>query len=138
MSSYVKYKVVRLPIQPLLDKLGVDDPWDTEDYLKRKLGDRYDGIGMSKDFFMLQAASGEDGHNNYYIDYVVECDRRCSEGEYGYMQLLNEQEEVQYGMIFSALEISFDIKDLRKICYCYYNCSEPPDYYFAKSDIFSF
>ena len=36
MSSYKGYISLRLPMNFLLRKLGVEDPWDCEEYIKKK------------------------------------------------------------------------------------------------------
>ena len=64
MSDYVHKKVVRYPLQGLMDKLNVEDPYDCDDYLKDKLGSLYNrDLG-----FEIEITD-----KNNYLDFVL-CD----------------------------------------------------------------
>ena len=128
MSDYVKRKVIRLPFpKNLIDKLGVDDCWDCYDYLKEKFGELWDKRPGGFDIEFTE--------KNNYIDYVVDysCD---SDGEWGFSWFLNEEDIKKYKPLFDKGGFEYNPNDLRKVAYCWYNCSEPPDYYDPKDITF--
>lgn len=113
MSDYVKAKVIRLPFpESLMKKLNVDSIWECEDYLDEK--QRFE-IGCTD--------------KAYYIDYIVEYQCGCCDGEYGYAFYLDEKDKEKYCPLFDKLDIEYNPDDLRKVVYCYYNSCECPDYY---------
>ena len=123
MSDYVKRKVIRLPFpKSLIEKLGVDDCWECEEYLRQKFGDMWQQYRQSGNYFDI---CGTD--SNEYIDYIVS--KSYEEGEYGFAWYLNEEDISKYKPLFDIGEFEYDVKDLRKVCYCYYNGTDAPDYY---------
>lgn len=123
MSDYVKKKVIRLPFpKSLFEKLGVDDVWECEDYLRESFGDLWDNYRQKGGYFNIECTSGND-----YLDYVVS--RSYEEGEYGYAWYLNEEDIDKYKPLFDKGGFDYDVNDLRKVCYCYYNGTDAPDYY---------
>lgn len=123
MSDYVKRKVIRLPFpKSLIEKLGVDDCWECEEYLRQKFGDMWSNYKKGREYFDIECTD-----SNYYLDYVVS--KSYEDGEYGFAWYLNEEDISKYKPLFDIGEFEYDVKDLRKVCYCYYNGSDAPDYY---------
>ena len=124
MSDYVKKKVIRLPFpKSLIEKLGVDDCWECEEYLREKFGnDMWDNFRQGKDYFSIECTDKND-----YLDYIV--GKYYEDGEYGFAWYLNEEDIKKYKPLFDKGEFEYDVKDLRKVCYCYYNGTDAPDYY---------
>ena len=58
-----------------------------------------------------------------YYSYSKEC------GEWEKASYLNDKEKEFFAPYFDMLDIAFEPDDLRKVDYCWYNCSEPPDCY---------
>lgn len=124
MSLYAKYKVIRLPFpKTLIEKLGVKDCWDCEDYLQKIYGEQWDN--NSKKNYMEICGTLK----SYYLDFVIELTINEDFGEYGHVFLLNEEDLKLYKPIFDKMNIEYNPSDLRKVVYSYYNASEAPDYY---------
>lgn len=122
MSDYVKKKVIRLPFpKNLMEKLNVKDLWDCEDYFKEKFGDLWD---KHPNGFEWEVTDGK-----IYLDYVVDYKYAEEAAEYGFVWPITEEDIVKYKPLFDKGEFEYDVMDLRKVVYCWYNCSEPPDYY---------
>ena len=128
MSMYVKRKVVRLPFpKDILEKAGETHPLDCETYLENILGSNWFDRKTGKGFDI------ECTDKSYYLDYVLEHDTDDC-GEYGFASYLNEQDLEKYKPLFDLGGFAYDEQDLRKVVFCYYNCSESPDYYDPKNN----
>jgi hypothetical protein len=131
MSDYVRAKVIRLPFpNNLIEKLRVDDCWECEDYLEETLGDLWKGYDK-RSGFEIECTS-----KSYYLDYILESQYGDCEGDYGYAFYLDENDIKKYKPLFDKVGVDYDIKDLRKVVYCYYNGCECPDYYDPKEITF--
>lgn len=123
MSDYVKKKVIRLPFpENLIDKLEVDSCWDCESYLKEKFG--FDLWDKRPGGFEIDCTEKRN-----YLDYVVDYKYGSEAGDWGHAWYLNEEDINKYKPLFDKDEFEYEPKDLRKVAYCWYNCSEAPDYY---------
>lgn len=123
MSDYVKIKAVRLPFpRNLVEKLDAEDCWECEDYLKGKLGDLWYNYKTKKGFDI------ECTDNGYYLDYILEKEYGA-DGEYGFAFLLNDTDKDKYVPLFDTVGVEYNIEDLRKVVYCWYNACEAPDCY---------
>lgn len=114
MSSYYEYKVLRLP----LDNVDMKDK-DTDD-----LEDLMNSLGIG---FTLTMCSSE----NMFID--LELEHKISEGEWGFSRKLTDIEHHYAEILFNKLDIDYDVDDIHFVNYCYYNCSEPREYYAINS-----
>lgn len=124
MSDYVKAKVIRLPFpKKLIEKLGVDDCWDCEDYLKTTLGELWYDYKTHTGFEI------ECTDKAYYLDYKLQSQYGDCEGDYGYVFLLDDNDKQKYCPLFDKIGIDYNPDELRKVVYCYYNGCECPDYY---------
>ena len=124
MSEYVKRKVIRLPFpKSLIEKLGVDDCWECEEYLKDKLGNLWHNYRQYGNYFDIECTDSND-----YLDYVVS-KSYGEDGDYGFAWYLTEEDVAKYKPLFDIGGFEYDVKDLRKVCYCYYNGTDAPDYY---------
>ena len=123
MSMYIKRKVVRLPFpKEVLEKVGETHPLDCENYLQEKFGDYW---------FDRKRGTGFDiecTDESYYLDYVVQHETD-EVGEYGFAAYLTDKDNEKYKQLFDLGGFVYNISDLRKVVFCYYNCSECPDYY---------
>lgn len=126
MSDYVKAKVIRLPFpKSLLEKYDTEDPWDCEDHLRQTLGELYTGrYDLKNKYFEIEGTD-----KAHYLDYVLEYEYGAAAGDYGYAFLLNENDVSTYKPIFDLLKVDYNVEDLRKVVYSYYNCCECTDYY---------
>jgi hypothetical protein len=123
---YISSTVIRLPFpESLKNKFG--GVWESEDYLSEKFGELWDKTPQG---FELGVTS-----NRYYIDYV-ESTRRDEVGEYGYVEKLNDEAKEKYKALFDKGEFEYNVDDLKRVRYCYYNSCEAPDYYDITEDEF--
>jgi hypothetical protein len=144
MSTYVKEKVLRLPLEGFqledfkklitekLEPLGitaedVDDDflWAMEKAFPDLCGDGDNGK------FQLSST-----YPRKFIDFVLDHEYDC-DGEYGKVRELYPSEKTKYLPIFQKLLPGLDsLDDVRLVEYCYYNGCEAPDYYDLKDDPF--
>lgn len=113
MSRYIKQKVLRIPIE----KTGENkDIYSIENEYSELFG--YD------DLHKFQVAPTEAD----FVDYVLETNDDCF-GEYGKVRKLSPSEQEKYSPIFKQLFPKCQMKDVHLVEFCWYNCSEAPDYY---------
>ena len=101
MSEYCKRKVLRVPCE----KYGID-PWEVE-------------VGK---FEVAPTVTP-------YLDYCLEYDNDADCGEWGRSRALTEREKAKYEPIFREVIPNIDMNDVRLVEFCWYDCSEAPDYY---------
>ena len=121
MSDYVHKKVIRYPLQGLMNRLNVEDPDDCEEELKDKLGSLY----RNKYGFEIEGTD-----KNWYLDFVYYDTYGESSGDFGNVRLVTDNE---YNLLYPYLEKVFQDTvpkhKLRAVEYSYYNCCECTDYY---------
>jgi hypothetical protein len=123
MSDYKHNKVIRLPFpKEILEKCNTFDIYDCESYLKELLGELWNN--NKKNSFNLEYTDSA-----YYIDWVYYSTYGEESGEWGKVRLLTEKELSTIKPYFDKLGVSYEDNDLRLVDYCYYNSSEPNDYY---------
>lgn len=127
MSDYKHETVVRLPFPKELIFKNGDDPWDSEDELKEKLGDLWENGNT----YTFKLGYTDDA---YYIDWCYYFSYGEESGEWGTARALSENELNVIKPYFDKLKCNYSEQDLRIVDYCYYNCSEPPDYYEIDED----
>lgn len=128
MSDYVHEKVVRLPFpKEILEKFDTKDPWDCEKYLKELLGDLWENRGYNS--FKIGFTDTSE-----YIDWCYYHTYGEESGDWGHVRLLTQKELDVIKPYFDKLGVSYKDEDLRLVDYCYYNCSEPSDYYNLTAD----
>lgn len=128
MSDYKHEKVIRLPFpKEVLKKCNTDDAWDCESYLQEKLGELWEN--RIKNSFKLGYTDSA-----YYIDWLYYSTYGEESGDWGNVRLLTEKELKVIRPYFDKLGVVYEDEDLRLVDYCYYNCSEPNDYYSLNGD----
>lgn len=114
MSDYVHEQCILYPIG--------EKEWDTIDNMRKEGALE----GFETDCFYSNCAA-------YFLKYVLYDSYGESSGEFGASRFLNEKEKSFWTKKFAkALEIvggKVDPEKLKYCDYCYYNCSEAPDYY---------
>lgn len=135
MSYYKHEKVIRFRIdENTPKKLGFDDI--------ENLIDNFDDY-MEKQCLELSCFEKEDGkrritnkppyfkaepcYREQYIDLILFKDE--GDGEYGYVSMLSKKEFNVFSEMFKRIGLDVKPEELRKVDYCFYNCSEPPDYF---------
>jgi hypothetical protein len=144
MSTYVKEKVLRLPLEGFqledfkkvitekLEPLGITAEDVDDDFL----------WAMEKAFPDL-CGYGDTGkfqwsptYPRQFIDFVLEYEYDC-DGEYGKVRELYPSEKAKYLPVFQKLLPGLDTMDnVRLVEFCWYNGCEAPDYYDLKDDPF--
>lgn len=120
MSYYEHNKVIRCKVSP--KDLCVSDLYE----LSETYPDLFD-IGIKVNFFTIAPTT------ETFIDYTLY--HEDSSGEYGFCRKLTQKELDLYIPIFKKI-IPFVSEDmLRYVDYCWYNCSEAPDYFKTEEEI---
>ena len=117
MSDYCREKVLRYPVD--------EDPWDIEE----RFTSLFKGC---RELPTFQVAPTE----SRFIDYILESDYGCDCGDWGRNRALSENEKEKYKKVFEQIFPSIDMNKVRLVEYCWYNCSEAPDYYDDVNDSF--
>lgn len=127
MSDYVHNKVVRLPFpKEILKKCNTEDAYDCEHYLSDLLGELWDN-NKKNSFNLVETDEA------YYIDWVYYSTYGENSGDFGNVRMLSSNELKAIKPYFDKLQVKYKDEDLRAVEYCYYNCSEAPDFYDMKS-----
>lgn len=114
MSDYCHRKVIRMKIseEEACKIFGVDDGWGVSDLLEKTEFE----IAPTSDFF---------------LDYVLSS-RNDAEGDWGKVRTLSASEYSKYEKLFNEL-FGYQLRcypdDFRLVEYCWYDCSEAPDYF---------
>lgn len=126
MSTYVREKVLRIPVQ----KLNWDflDELDDTEY---DLAERFPGLFEYRTEKMFSVAPTEE----FYIDYVLETEYDA-DGEFGKVRSLYESEKNKYTDKFKQLSPDVNMDDVKLVEFCWYNATEAPDYYDETKDDF--
>lgn len=126
MSTYVREKVLRIPVQ----KLNWDflDELDDTEY---DLAERFPGLFEYGTKKMFSVAPTEE----FYIDYVLETEYDA-DGEFGKVRSLYESEKNKYADKFKQLSPDVNMDDVKLVEFCWYNATEAPDYYDETKDDF--
>lgn len=141
MSEYVHNKSIWYPVRDedlaLMSKyLGEKDPWNFEytSTWKRIKEELKEIINGPVQLHIMTAY--DKGNYNHYIELILKHDWCTEEGEFGRSRPLNETEQDKYYLAFAKLVLKIDPTKLKYVDYCWYNCSEPPDYYAAEDDFY--
>lgn len=130
MSDYQRIKVVRYPVtRGELAQIVKSDEDDLGYLLEKKFPDlvEYDVPGK---FYWGTT------YPRTFLDYCVEEEYGADAGEWGKIRELTQNEKRKYGELFRQILPIVNEDDLRVVEYCYYNCSEAPDYYNIEDDPF--
>jgi len=116
MSDYRKEKVLRYPMKGDLDAF-------------KEQHENLFGYGTPG---MFQIAPTENG----FIDFVLSGSYDCDAGEYGKTRALTENEKQKYRPVWEQIVPGIDMSRVRLVEFCWYDCSEAPDYYDEAQDPF--
>lgn len=118
MSDYCREKVLRYPVN--------EDPWDIEE--------RFTSLFKShRELPTFQVAPTESN----FIDYILESDYGYDCGDWGRNRALSENEKVKYLPIFQQIFPNINMDEVRLVEYCWYNCTEAPNYYDEEDNDFN-
>ncbi len=129
MSDYCKMKVLRLPFEDA----GIGKPEDYDDIsfdLHDKFGDLFYWCGKPDGKFDYAPTEKP------FIDFVLGHEYDSSYGEYGKTRELYPSEKLKYTEVFQRLNPEINTDKVKLVEFCWYNCSEAPDYYDPVDDDF--
>ena len=119
MSDYAREKVLRVP----LDKYGLN-----YDEFEEKFEDKL-GYGDTNKFQLAPTYRA-------FLDYVLLYNYGDNSDEWGRTRALTPAEQAKYRDKFAEFIPEIDMNDVRLVDFCWYNCSEAPDYYDEEGDDF--
>lgn len=144
MSTYVKEKVLRLPLEGFqledfkkmiiekLEPFGITAE-DVDDDFVWAMEKAFPDIC---DYGNINKFQWSPTYPRQFIDFVLDYEYDC-DGEYGKVRELYPSEKIKYLPIFQKLLPGLDsLDDVRLVEFCWYNGSEAPDYYDLKDDPF--
>lgn len=133
MSDYVHKKAIRLPItEHMIRKIGFDDVEDFIEQFDQRVNEKCPKLyhcGGRTPFFEVESTD-----KRSYIDLVLYYSYGEECGDWEKASYLSDKEKEFFAPYFDKLGIAFEPDDLRKVDYCWYNCSEPPDCYNVDDD----
>lgn len=137
MSTYVREKVLRIPFEKLFKRCSISD-WFTSDdlddmswLLEKKFPNEFEYATVGK----FQTSPAEDE----YIDFVIEYESDSCCGDFGKVRDLYDTEKENFLPVFQHLNPYLTLEnmgDVKVVEFCWYNCSEAPNYYDAEDDDF--
>lgn len=133
MSDYVHKKAIRLPItEPLIRKFGFNDMEDFIEQFDQLVNEKCPELYHCGDRIPYFETEATDERS--YIDLVLYYSYGEECGDWEKASYLSDKEKDFFASYFDKLGIAFEPDDLRKVDYCWYNCSEPPDCYNVDDD----
>ena len=120
MSTYVREKVLRIPLEKLNIQFTRDDWEDIHWAVEHKFPNLFDYARIGK----FQIAPTVTDYIDYVLDYEYDAD-----GEYGKTRALYECEKDKYRSAFQQIDKNVDMNYVRLVEFCWYNGCEAPDYY---------
>ena len=127
MSTYVREKVLRIP----LEKLNLSFTEDEMDDLGWSIEQRFKDIWGYGDIGKFQFAPTE----SYFVDFVLDYEYDAC-GEFGKTRELSARERDKYRPMFQKINPAVDMAFVRLVEFCWYNGCEAPDYYSEEKDEF--
>lgn len=118
MSSYVREKVLRIPVT--LSELNMED---TDDLIC-DLEEKYPTLFEYDQPRCFQIAPTEE----LFLDYVLEYEWDAN-GEYGKVRELYPSEKERYKPIFQQILPEVNMNLVHLVEFCWYDCTEAPSYY---------
>jgi hypothetical protein len=137
MSTYVREKVLRIPMDKIdfsfitaamkakFPNEELDDDFDF--YLEETFPELFEYRTRGK----FQRAPTTEEFLDYVLDYEWD-----AEGEYGKTRALSDTEKMKYLTVFQKVDLNINMDWVRLVEFCWYNCSEAPNYYDHMNDPF--
>ena len=126
MSTYVREKVLRIPVEKLhWDFVDEIDDWEFD------IDEKFPGMFSYGTEYKFQIAPTEER----FVDFLLEHEYDA-EGEYGKTRALTEREKARYHPTFSLIDPNVNMDFVRLVEFCWHNGTEAPDYYDRVNDPF--
>ena len=139
MSDYVHEKVIRLKItDEIVEKFNyevIDDFIDDFDDFIMREHPELSMINLNSngtyEYYRDRFPRFEIGYGCWdrYIDLLLFQSYGEESNDWGIVSMLSDKEKDTFVPYFETIGLEINPDDLRKVDYCWYNCSEPPDYY---------
>jgi hypothetical protein len=127
MSTYVREKVLRIP----LERLNLSFTEEEMDDLGLSIEKRFKDIWGYADVGKFQLASTEIPFVDFVLDYEWD-----AFGEFGKTRALSDREKEKYLPTFKKVDPDVNMDFVRLVEFCWYNGCEAPDYYDETKDDF--
>lgn len=127
MSTYVREKVLRIP----LERLNLSFTEEEMDDLGWSIEKRFKDIWGYADVGKFQFAPTETPFVDFVLDYEWDA---C--GEFGKTRALSDREKEKYLPMFQKINPDVNMNFVRLVEFCWYNGCEAPDYYDETKDDF--
>ena len=121
MSDYHREKVLRIPFEDI--GLNPDSFDDVSHDLWQKFGDMFYWNSPRVGKFDVAPTT------EWFIDFVLEESYGDECGEWGKVRALTANEKNKYTDVFRKINPDVDMDKVHLVEFCWYNCSEAPDYY---------
>ncbi len=128
MSTYVREKVLRLPVNRYVD---VDALEDIDDF-KMDFEKAHPGLFSYGTVGKFSWGPCDD----LFIDFVIDREYDAYDGEWGKTRALYPTEAAKYYAEFHRLFSEINMADVRLVEFCWYNCTEADSYYDEVNDPF--
>ena len=137
MSTYVREKVLRIPLKKLFDEylisgwLTINNTDDVSEVLEKNFPNEFKHATVGK----FQIAPTEEN----YIDFVLEYNQNSYCGEFGKIRNLYNTEKENFLPIFQRLISILTLEDMNAVKvveFCWYNNCEAPNFYDTEDDDF--
>ncbi len=128
MSDYERNKVLRYPLQEK-DYNRYELTSDNIEEIEDKFKSLFDHRNSSR-YFELDCCYGT---SQRYLDYNIYHSYGDESGDFGQSRELYDSEKEKYLPIFQQIIPDIDMNLVKLIDYCWYNCTESPDYYSENS-----
>jgi hypothetical protein len=120
MSDYSRRKALRVPLE--FTAFEQEDSEDVYDDLETWLFERGNKFEIAPT-------------TRWFVDYPIPLKHRYGEGEWGKSRRLTDNEMEKYAEVFATIGVK-NMDAVRLVEYCWYDCSEAPDYYDETTDDF--
>lgn len=127
MSTYVREKVLRIPMEKLNIKFTEEEEDDLGWAVEKRFPEIFD-YGTEGKFQLAPTES-------LFVDFLLDKEWDA-DGEYGKTRSLTENEKLKYLPKFQQIDPDVNMDDVRLVEFCWYNCCEAPDYYDHMNDPF--
>lgn len=127
MSTYVREKVLRIPLEKLNLKFTEEEEDDLSWAIEKRFPDIFD-YGTDGRFQLAPTETN-------FVDFVLEKEWDA-DGEYGKTRSLTDREKAKYLPKFQQIDADVNMDDVRLVEFCWYNGCEAPDYYDDVNDPF--
>jgi hypothetical protein len=127
MSTYVREKVLRIPLEKLNMTFTEEEMDDLGWAIEKRFPENFNYGEKGK--FQLSPTE------SLFVDFLIDKEWDA-DGEYGKTRALTDREKAKYLPVFQQIDPDINMDFVRLVEFCWYNCCEAPDYYDEIADPF--